>query len=150
MTERKVINTGTNPNDFTGDSIRTAFGKVNSNFEAVWDEKADAVARLSQSVNSVTLSAADSGGEYSNLDAMHILEATLPAAAAGLTFTFYTMAETGWKIVATNGATIRVGGNVSNIEGYIDNYTVGSAVTLTAVSDNKWIAHPVTGVWIPC
>jgi len=34
---QQVINIGTNPNDGTGDALRTAFSKINQNFTEVYD-----------------------------------------------------------------------------------------------------------------
>ena len=33
---KRVINIGTNPDDGTGDLLRTAFDKINQNFDDVW------------------------------------------------------------------------------------------------------------------
>lgn len=36
MTQQQIINTGTNPNDATGDPLQTAFNKINANFTALF------------------------------------------------------------------------------------------------------------------
>jgi len=72
---------------------------------------------------------------------------TLPAAAAGLHFTFIVQDADGMRITAGTGDTIRVAASVSTSGGYAENSTVGSVLTLVAVNATEWIATTTVGTW---
>ncbi len=72
---------------------------------------------------------------------------TLPAAAAGLTYSFVVADTDGVRIVAAGGDTIRLGATVSKAAGYIESTDVGSAVILTAINATEWMALSIVGNW---
>ena len=94
------------------------------------------------------ITTAESGKTFTNEGATAKNYHTLPAAAAGLRYTFIVADSDGMRITAGAGDTIRNFDVVSKAAGYIDSTTVGAAVTLTAINATEWIAHPVTpGAW---
>lgn len=66
----------------------------------------------------------------------------LPAAEAGLVFTFLVVDADGIRVDAAAGDTIRL---LADTGTYVESTTVGDAITLVAASDSLWLAHPVTG-----
>jgi len=76
---REIINTGTTPNDGTGDKLRNAFIKVNSNFAEVYTDKVDKVSAKSLILDSeisrlATVTNQDVSGIAVNADAIDLLE----------------------------------------------------------------------------
>ena len=76
---REIINTGTTPNDGTGDKLRNAFIKVNSNFAEVYTDKVDKVTAKSLILDSeivrlATVTNQDVSGIALNADAIDLLE----------------------------------------------------------------------------
>lgn len=59
---KKTINLGTGPNTLDGDKVRTAFGKVNDNFDELYDLAGSGV-RVVDVPASSTGSAGDLGGD---------------------------------------------------------------------------------------
>lgn len=73
---------------------------------------------------------------------------TLPAAAAGLVFTFIVQDADGIRVTAAAGDTIRVAGEVSIAAGYIESTTIGSTMTLMAINATEWLVVPAyLGTW---
>jgi hypothetical protein len=75
----EIINTGTTPNDGTGDKLRNAFIKVNSNFLEVYTDKVDKVTAKSLILDSeiarlATVTNQDVSGIVVNEDAIDLLE----------------------------------------------------------------------------
>lgn len=71
----------------------------------------------------------------------------LPAAAAGLIYSFYCHDTDGVRVIAAAGDTIRIAGSVSAAAGRIDSTTIGSAVTLLAINAAEWVAIASLGTW---
>jgi hypothetical protein len=151
MTTRKVINIGSAPNDFTGDSIRAAMGKVNDNFSALWDEKSEVIDRFTDQIDAILLlTQDDSGTTYANTDTAAVIDATLPDdPETGTAFTFLVTNALGWNINAPAGVRIRVGTALSNAAGYVEGLDLGSAVTLVYVGNALWFAKSYIGTWTP-
>jgi len=91
------------------------------------------------------ITTAENGKTFTNEGCTAKNHHTLPAAAAGLRYTFVVADADGMRITAGAGDTIRIFDVVSKAAGYVDSTTIGAAVTLTAVNATEWIAHPVTG-----
>lgn len=73
---------------------------------------------------------------------------TLPAAAAGLQFTFYCHDTDGIRIVAAGDDTIRLAASVSIAAGYVESTTIGSAITLVAINATQWVATSIVLTWV--
>lgn len=94
------------------------------------------------------LIAAESGKVLINLGSTATNYHTLPAAAPGLTFTFIrTDASDELRVVAAAGDKIVIGTDVSVAAGYIESTARWDAITLIALGEEYWIAHPATGTW---
>lgn len=65
---------------------------------------------------------------------------SLPAAAAGLVFSFAVATAQNMRVTAASGDTIRVGAGVSGAGGHADSATVGGTVTLAALDATQWVA----------
>ena len=70
---------------------------------------------------------------------------TLPAAATGLTYTFYVQDADGIRVVAGTGDTIRFAATASSSGGYIESVTIGDSITLVAINADEWVAVAVVG-----
>ncbi len=93
------------------------------------------------------LTAAESGKVLTNEGAGAKNYHTLPAAVAGLNYTFIIKDSDGMRIVAGAGDTIRIANTVSVAAGYIDSTTIGSVVTLVAINATEWMASTDEGTW---
>lgn len=93
------------------------------------------------------LTAAQSGSVITNEGTTAENYNTLPAAAAGLEFTFVCQDADGIRATAAAGDTIRIAGSVSAAAGFCNSTTIGSVVTLLAINATEWIATSVTGTW---
>lgn len=91
--------------------------------------------------------AADSGTLFANTGATGTVTFTLPTAAAGLSFMFYTDAAQALTVTAGASTTIRSGASVTASAGNITNSTTGNFIRLTAISTTQWIAESVVGTW---
>jgi len=94
------------------------------------------------------LDAADSGKVLTNQGCTAKGYHTLPAAAAGLHFTFICQDADGIRATAVGDDTIRVAGTVSPAAGYVESTTVGSALHLVGINAGEWIAVDVVGTWV--
>lgn len=94
-----------------------------------------------------TITAAESGSVYSNEGASAIAPFILPAAAAGLNFTFIVQDADGIRVTAASGDTIRIAGSESAAAGKIENTAIGSTVKLTAINATEWIGSVGAGTW---
>ncbi len=94
-----------------------------------------------------TLLAADSSKVYSNEGATAIDPFVLPAAAAGLNFTFIVQDADGIRVTAAAGDTIRIASAVSAAAGKIESTAIGSVVRLYAINATEWIAVYAVGTW---
>lgn len=94
------------------------------------------------------LIAAESGKVLTNEGSTATNYHTLPTAAAGLTFTFIRAdASDEIRITAGAGDKIVVGTDVSIAAGYIESTAQWDTVTLIALDEEYWIAHPSSGTW---
>jgi len=94
-----------------------------------------------------TITAAESGSVYSNEGAAAIAPFVLPAAAAGLNYSFIVQDADGIRVTAAAGDTIRIAGDVSGAAGKIENAVIGSTVKLTAINATEWVGSVGAGTW---
>lgn len=94
-----------------------------------------------------TIAAAETKTAYSNEGATAIAPFVLPAAAAGLDFTFIVQDADGIRVTAGAGDTIQVAAAVSAAAGKIESTTIGSAVRLIALNATEWMAVSAVGTW---
>jgi hypothetical protein len=87
----------------------------------------------------LTLTADDNGSILTNEGATSIASFLLPEAAAGLGFTFIVQDDVGLEVVAQDGDSISLGGNIGRIE----SLTIGASVTLKAVNSSEWFATSI-------
>lgn len=91
--------------------------------------------------------ASDSRKAYTNEGATSQVAVTLPAAAAGLEYTFIVQDADGIQITAAAGDTIRQAGSVSSSGGTATSTTIGDTLTLLAINATEWIAIASHGTW---
>lgn len=84
---------------------------------------------------------------HTNEGAAGAITASLPAAVAGLEYTFYVQTAQNHIIDAAAGDTVRVGASVSAASGNATSNTVGSALHLVCINATEWIATSVLGTW---
>jgi hypothetical protein len=87
-----------------------------------------------------TLTANESGITINNTGATALIVVNLPAAAAGLRFTFVVLDTDGIKAVAATGDTITIDGTTSGAAGFCTSTTIGDTVTLEAQNATQWVA----------
>lgn len=92
--------------------------------------------------------AADSGKTFTNEGTTAKRNFTLPAAVAGLFYTFIVIDADGLTVTAAAGDTIRLSAAVSAAAGNTDSTTVGSVVRLEAINATEWIATSIVGTWV--
>lgn len=90
----------------------------------------------------------DQGKVFTNEGTTAKIDFTLPAAVAGMEFTFIVQDADGLRVVAAAGDTIRIGGSVSATAGNADSTSVGSVLRLIAVNATEWIAVAHEGTWM--
>jgi hypothetical protein len=98
-----------------------------------------------------TLLASESGKVLTNEGAAGAVTHNLPAAAAGLQFTFIVQAAQNIVIQTVGTDTIRSGAGVSSGPGTATSGTVGDTLTLVAINATEWIAvseGDVSGAWV--
>lgn len=91
--------------------------------------------------------ASDSRKAYTNEGATSQVAVTLPAAAAGLEYTFIIQDTDGIQITAAAGDTIRQAASVSASGGTATSTTIGDTLTLLAINSTEWIAIASHGTW---
>lgn len=91
---------------------------------------------------------ADNNKVFTNTGAAGAITFNLPAAVAGLTYTFYVQNANNLIIDAAAGDTIRILALVSAAGGNVSSVTVGSAVTLVAINSTEWVAISALGTWL--
>lgn len=89
----------------------------------------------------------ESGKRFSNEGSAAKNYHTLPAARAGLMFTFVVQDADGVRVVAGAGDTIRIAASESAAAGYAECATIGNVLTLLAVNATEWIAISYVGTW---
>lgn len=99
-----------------------------------------AVAAKTQAVSPYTVVVTESNYVYTNEGATSSVTFTLPAAAAGLTYTFIVQDADGDLIItAAAGDTIRDGGSASTSGGTASVTAIGDVVTIVAINADEWI-----------
>lgn len=86
---------------------------------------------------------------YTNEGSAANITLTLPAAVAGLSYTFF-VRETGGDsliIQAGTGDTIRIAASVSTAGGTAESNVAGDCLTLVAINSTEWVAVSVIGTW---
>jgi len=71
----------------------------------------------------------------------------LPAAVAGLTYTFIVRDANGLRVTAAAGDKIRLGATITKAAGYVESIELGASITLVATDTSDWIATSVVGTW---
>jgi hypothetical protein len=100
---QQTINIGTAANDGTGDALRTAFGKVNSNTNELYADKADASSVTASLAGKVDTTAIDTDSAMTansdeKVPSQKAVKAAIAAAAAGFAI----------KTITATGATVNV------------------------------------------
>jgi hypothetical protein len=95
------------------------------------------------------IAVSESGSVFTNEGAAGLDTFTLPAAAAGLYFTFVVQDADGIKIQAVGNDTIRLGDpvEVSGAAGFAQSTAIGSTLTLVAINAVEWVAVALNGSW---
>jgi hypothetical protein len=97
--------------------------------------------------NGKTLSITESGTVQTNLGASGAAAWTLPAAAAGLTYTFVVMAAQELRVTPAAGDVINIAGVTGDAAEYWTANAIGESLTLVAVDGTNWIATSMLGTW---
>lgn len=94
------------------------------------------------------LTAAMTGSVHTNTGASGAVALTLPAAAAGLEFTFYVDAAQSLVVTAATGDTIQVGVAAASSSGGTQTAdAVGEVLSIVAINATEWVAKYSTGTW---
>lgn len=91
------------------------------------------------------LAATESWKVLTNEGATALNYHTLPAADAGLSFTFYVQDADGIRITPASGDSIRVGATGGTVDKYLQDTTIGDSVTLAAINATEWVAVSSVG-----
>lgn len=94
-----------------------------------------------------TLVSGASNNAYTNDGAASLIEVTLPAAAAGLKFTFLVSDPDGFKLIAAGSDVIRIAGSETPPAGSMTSTQQGGAVVLYGRAGG-WIAASSQRTWI--
>lgn len=89
----------------------------------------------------------DSGGVFTNVNALGSVTFSLPAAAAGLEYHFYVTDNQTIVVDAAGTDTIRLAGSVTASGGNISANTVGNAVTVRYIGTGQWGVFATQGTW---
>lgn len=112
---------------------------------------ADVWRKLTPSIATVpagqALTASDTETTFVNTGATAISVFTLPLPVAGYEYSFIAQDADGVRVTATAAATIRDGASVSATGGKVESTTVGSAITLKAISTTEWMVVSKNGTW---
>ena len=129
--------------NFTATTIVGAFNELKAGLALVTVEaNTDTVT----SPNVITTS--ESGKVFTNEGTTGENHHDLPAAEAGLRYTFICEDATGIQINPSSGDQIYLGQTASTVTGgNIESTTAMSAVTLVAINATTWVATEYTGVW---
>lgn len=121
-----------------------------------WSERSvnapgrDGLAGLRTLVNkssSDTLTTAQSDSILENTGATAQVVLTLPAASAGLQYTFLVQDTDGIRIRAPSSTYIRVGATSSTAAGYVESATQYSSITIVCLNSTNWVATSSVGTW---
>lgn len=89
----------------------------------------------------------DSGTFFDNTGAGGSVNFTLPTAAAGLWYTFYTDAVQTVTVTAGASTTIQLGGSTSASAGNVTNAVKGNSITVIGIDTTHWVTYSYTGTW---
>lgn len=106
-----------------------------------------ALRAVSNKTSAYEVTAAASGGVFTNAGAGGSVAITLPSAAAGLQYTFIVMAAQQFQITPAAGDAINIATSAGAAAEYFWADAVGEYVTLVAVDATNWIAISNAGVW---
>lgn len=159
---QQTINIGTAPNDGTGDPLRTAFDKINDNFDELYSDDAGDVNSVSgsgglevdQSTGAVTVSISDDGVTYAKMGSEFTTAATISASdvdfssaavftktlSANTTLTFSNVSTGMVKdLVITGNYTLTLPASVKTITGTYDG-TVSNLIQIVSTngSTEQW------------
>ncbi len=97
----------------------------------------------------LTLTDQTSRTVYTNEGAAANITLTLPAAVAGLSYTFFVRETGGDSLIIQAGAgdTIRIAANVSTAGGTAESNVAGDCITLVAINSTEWVAVSAIGTW---
>lgn len=93
----------------------------------------------------VVSATADLNKVFTNEGAAGSITFQLPAAAAGLTYTFVSQNVNAMVVIVTAGDTIRLGGNINTTTNTTE---VGSTLCLVAINATEWISVATEGTWV--
>lgn len=159
---KQTINIGTAANDGTGDPLRTAFDKINDNFDELYSDDAGDVNSVSgsgglevdQSTGAVTVSISDDGVTYAKMGSEFTTAATISASdvdfssaavftktlSANTTLTFSNVSTGMVKdLVITGNYTLTLPASVKTITGTYDG-TVSNLIQIVSTngSTEQW------------
>lgn len=119
-------------------------------FELHGDDGMSYTRRIETDTTTNIITASESGRIFRNTGAASILLQNLPAAAAGLEYTFYVDDADGMRIYANTGDTILVDGAESTgAGGTVEATQIGAFITLLAIDGSAWVATNVSsGDWL--
>lgn len=103
---------------------------------------------VANTTDPLALTHSDSFTCYTNEGGTANINFTLPAAAAGLQYTFIVQDADGLQVDAVGNDTIRIATAVSGAAGNIASTTIGSTVTLLAINGVEWISIATNGTWV--
>lgn len=98
-------------------------------------------------LSTTSINANRSFGVFTNEGAVGRVDIALPAAAAGIQYTYVVQDADGFRITASTSNTIRMSSGVTASAGYIQSTTVGSYVVLVSINATEWMAVSWGGTW---
>lgn len=102
---------------------------------------------LNPQTSNYSVLAVDSNTFFTNEGAVAGINFSLPATAAGLTYTFYVQTGQTLLITAPGGSTIRNGTTISDSGGFLHAGAIGSSIRLVAINATEWVTEAVIGSW---
>jgi len=94
-----------------------------------------------------TITAAMSGNVFTNEGAAGQIVFTLPAAAAGLNYTFYVYENKNLRVQTATGDQIKSGKFISIVTGHVEADEVGSLIDIIAVNSSLWVVRSMVSAW---
>lgn len=102
---------------------------------------------ISETAN-YTILVADDGAAFDNYGAAGEVDFTLPAASAGLHFSFAVFAAQTLKVIADASDKIAIGTSNSAAGGNIASNSVYSTVMIYSRGSGQWVALAAEGTWV--
>jgi hypothetical protein len=94
-----------------------------------------------------TILTTDSGGVFTNVNALGDVTFSLPAASAGLEYHFYVTDNQNLIVDANGTDTIRIAASVSASGGNLTANTVGNSLTVRYIGTGQWGVFASQGTW---